>query len=360
MWGNLGQQIQAVAPSTSDSAGPPPTRFRSRGLDRRTVLTAGAAGLAGTGVGLVLGSGLSGVACAAKSLVLVPAIAWDWPKYPGMVSPDQYNFCDFMPLDPENSDIYKRSANSFSSNYLSFIRALEPSAPPPDLIDSALDDYANELYRSYVKYTSRPVSHRPSWYVRNYEDWIRQVAGQNNTEADRVMRFQGQPSDPSQPALLASCRDGSGKGWTNVSLQDKQHRLLMTAEAWGRISITPGEWYNSGFVGTKANGPYYTGYSRDDFFGPRGLLHSRVAELIVVYKPTLKLTVNGQLSPTGSERRLNLASELRVGPIRLHGGSGTHSPEFRVSTDSAGDSVVSGKSTSSTPFIVAVTVEFFV
>jgi hypothetical protein len=290
-----------------------------------------------------------------KALAVIPPIAWDWPKMDALVSPEQYNFADFMPVSPETAEVLTRSSSKFSSNYKSFIEVLDPAAPPSSVITQAMDAYNNLDYRTWVLYPTRPVSKEPSYDIQNYQDWLDGMTPQVAPEADRTVTWQGMPPPQSEPGLLASSDEN---GWTETTLSDALQQLSTTAQAWGRIPISPAPWFDSGFVGIKANGPYLTGYSRCQqgnavyFFGPGGLLYSRVSELIVAYKPTVTLTVNGQLSPIDSQR-VSSALEVRIGSIQCKGS------ETSVSTDNAGNTVVSGTPASETPFIVGVTVEFY-
>ena len=163
---------------------------------------------------------------------------------------------------------------------------------------------------------------------------------------------------------------GSG-GWekTDIFNQDSSVKVKITVQSSTRVAVNPGDWYPGGFLSELAKaqqgatGQGYTivspwvakgGPGSSSLFGQYGLAGTRVAELLVVYKPSFEITMSANTYQQ-NKQKFEASGGLRIGPFTF-GGSGGHESEFTKNTSTA--NTFKGGSTSEDPQIIGIVVAF--
>jgi hypothetical protein len=291
------------------------------------------------------------------ALSVVPALPWIWPAITAMVSPDQQQVCDAIPDLSPGQGVYLPTSSSFSDNYGAFLAVLDPAAPPPDLVAQALAAYRNDVFKTWVNYDTTPVAHRPAWHVESPADWLAGVAASPCAPAQIKLTCPAE-TPAGAPAPLAACTGGV---WSDLRLAAPIASIVMSAEAWGRVPIAPGGWFDSGALAAKRLGPYLAGYTalatpgKTALFGPGGLLSGRVSALIVALKPKISLTLSGQLSSLEAAL-LSGAQSVRIGPLELNANLGEVAAAAK---QPGGGATITGAVSDGRPLIVAMAIERF-
>lgn len=162
-----------------------------------------------------------------------------------------------------------------------------------------------------------------------------------------------------------------GGGWekSDIFNQDASTTVKVSMQSSTRVKVNPGDWYDGGFMSQLAKatqGPTGQGYTitapwvakggqgSSSLFGQYGLAGSRVAELVLGFKPSFEITM-GANTYQQNKQKFEASGGLRIGPFTF-GGSGGHESEFTKST--AKMNTFSGGSTSENPQIIGVIVGF--
>lgn len=164
--------------------------------------------------------------------------------------------------------------------------------------------------------------------------------------------------------------DGGG-GWekTDIFNQDASVRVKITVQSSTRVPVTPGDWYPGGFLAdlaSSAQGPTGQGYTivapwmasggkgSASLFGQFGIAGTRVAELVVAYKPSFEITMSANTYQQ-NKQKFEASGGIRIGPFSFGGHGGSES-DYTKSTAKA--NTFSGGSTSEDPQIIGVIVAF--
>ena len=303
--------------------------------------------------------------------LLVPMKEWDWDvQSSGYITQEQFELCDHIPQSCEPYDQFTSSSQSFSDNYRAFLYALDPEFQPNSLLENAKSNIR-------IPNGTPSESHKPrGWTIVRNDDGID--------------RWQPYWSISNQPRDWRGINGGNGgtikipvntlgsKKLIEFLIGDKVFQLIVTrpskvqnieiyAEAWDRIQIYPGDWYDSGMIKLGSKGPFLPGYvenigdSNDTnlgvpIFGPRGLFCCRISELVVAYKPCLIIDVNDSLVTQDREKLMN-ATELQIAGFVLNkSGSGNVYELLKTKKNDAGTTYYYC-STSPRPVIVGVIIE---
>lgn len=270
--------------------------------------------------------GLIELSTAPNFQLLEPAIEWNWEVTAIGITPrEQYEFSDHIPQSCEPSAQFFSSSNSFSDNYRTFLDVLahnfqpstilsdakskiqEPATPPADT--SNVPDGWTKVYDG-----AGILRWRPDWILSAHpEDWKSRVL--TNTQfsgtinlIDTILNSNNNDLN-NQPILKYK---GNNSNWQSIFPQPEQmNKLEIYAEAWDRIQIYPGRWYNSSIIGLGKNGPFISNYHNSDIFGDTGLLKCRVSEFVVVYQPQLMMNVSNSFVEMYGQELLN-TTELQV------------------------------------------------
>ncbi|NOK32785.1 hypothetical protein D7W79_18615 [Corallococcus exercitus] len=303
---------------------------------------------------------------------LEPAMEWDWaPTGDGILGAAAYHFYDSMPASSDPDALFVSTGDSFSGNYLAFLQLLRSDFQPALTLKQTLsvaqqpqsDPASSPTPRGWTKILSASnlLQWAPDWCpAKTPQDWIQDVCSQPSPPAgslalDPRAAFGGEVAPAA--SSLVQARTGTGRP---VPLGFQPGELLslnLSAQAWGRVPITPGAWYSSALMMLGRSGPFVEGRTPSQVFGPTGLLRCRVAEMVLAYKPSVQMRV----SPSFASRHaatLGAATGLSVGGVPIQGA--VQRPAFVPRKDSGPDGVTFQSTTASQiPVIVAVMLETF-
>jgi len=157
-----------------------------------------------------------------------------------------------------------------------------------------------------------------------------------------------------------------GGSWKslNISKDDQSVTATISVKSSTFVPVTPGDWYDGGFVKALALNEGGAGYilqspwtptgSANAAFGANGLLSSMVSGLVVVYQPSFEITMS-ESTFNQVQQQISASAGLRIGPFTF-GGNGGHTSDYQVST--SGSTSFKGGSTSTDPLIIGITVAF--
>ncbi len=152
---------------------------------------------------------------------------------------------------------------------------------------------------------------------------------------------------------------------TNITKSDRSVTATIRVESATNILITPGAWYDGGFLkqlakaGNEGTGyeilsPYTVKKGDHPLFGSKGLCSTMVTGLVVVYKPSFEVIM---MSSTYKEHEetISASAGFRIGAFSFGGKGGYYQHDVKT-TDNI--TTFSGSSTSTDPLIIGVTVGF--
>jgi hypothetical protein len=158
----------------------------------------------------------------------------------------------------------------------------------------------------------------------------------------------------------------AGGGWEklDITTNDKSVKAVISVKSSTLVPVSPGPWYDGGFMSNLAKSQAGSGYVLDSpwiasggpnsMFGASGLLSTRVGQLVVVYQPSFEITMS-QATFEEHHEKYEASLGLRIGPFQF-GGSGGHESTFTHDTE--GKTTFKGGSTSTDPLIIGVAVAF--
>ena len=92
-------------------------------------------------------------------------------------------------------------------------------------------------------------------------------------------------------AELLSTTDDASKTRQAIDSNINFQKVVIKAKSWGQISITPGSWYDSSIISLASSSLSAQLYKQ--FFGPDGLLASRVSSFYVAYQVEITFFTQG-------------------------------------------------------------------
>lgn len=158
---------------------------------------------------------------------------------------------------------------------------------------------------------------------------------------------------------------GSG-GWDKLDIADDDASVQVDISVKSATTdiVTPGVWYNGGFLKNLAQNQGAGGYqlaagwtptgATNAAFGEHGLLSTMVAQLLLVYQPAVTITMAASTYQRNYQK-INASGGLRIGPFSF-GGSGGHTSDYTLKTDGSTSFTVT--STSTIPQLIGVSVGF--
>ncbi|MDJ0840311.1 MAG: hypothetical protein QNK37_27625 [Acidobacteriota bacterium] len=152
---------------------------------------------------------------------------------------------------------------------------------------------------------------------------------------------------------------------TNISKSDKTVKANISFKSSTVVPITPGAWYNGGFLrqlahaGNDGTGyqilePYTATEGEHALFGKNGICPTMVTGLVVVYKPSFEVTMKSSTYKE-HERKINAGGGFRIGPFSFGGSGGHYEHDVRTTGNTT---TFGGSSTSDDPIIIGYTVGF--
>tara|TARA_R110000868_G_scaffold4656_25_gene29029 strand:+ start:780 stop:1859 length:1080 start_codon:yes stop_codon:yes gene_type:complete len=240
-----------------------------------------------------------------RNQVLVPSQDWDWTTAAsGSIPTNQFYLADTLPQSTENGSEFAASSDSFSKNYRLFLDMIDLSTFP-----SAVNLQLAKNRIIAPSGTPAGGTAPPGWtkimrsgVLRWAPNWIASDTCKNWTN-------QAVTKPPSKPQTITISL-GSGTQQSAIaadlianhpSLQPETllrtfNSVAITAQNWGKITLTPGEWFESGLLQIGQS------YMKNPamFFGSSGLLRGRVSAFYVGFNVTLKFS--GEKNLTSSQR----------------------------------------------------------
>lgn len=277
---------------------------------------------------------------------LSPAVPWDWPvDGSGTTSSAKWTFCDTMPASWGGGAVYARGTESFTSNYRAFLDALDPArlGDRVKAARAALDDASNQ---TTVLFAETPPAARPAWLASQTPvQFAASVAGAKPRTIELPVA-----ADDRAPQLVVGL-GGSGP----TALDAHFTHVVITADGFGAVTLSPSGWYDSGLVSSArtpdAFRPGYAPRRRDLepkgngtwIFGRRGLLQSRSVSLLVALNPRAR----AKPRPTEAAVGVDTSSGARLAGIEFGADELVFGP----------DGSLSGARASDRPMLLGVRVE---
>jgi len=225
-----------------------------------------------------------------------------------------------------------------------------------------------------VKDQSGNLQWQPSFNIStDSQDWRQQLT--NGSIGKKTITLSASKSDDSINKSWAGASTSvstffwsayASGSWseTDISASDDSVEATITLESATNVLITPGEWYDGGFMKQLANAGNsgsgyqilqpYTADGKNALFGKNGLCSTMMTGLVVAYKPSFSVTMKSSTYKK-HEQDIKAAAGFRIGPFSF-GGSGGHYSQ-NVST-TGNTTTLTGGSTSDDPVILGVTVGF--
>lgn len=157
-----------------------------------------------------------------------------------------------------------------------------------------------------------------------------------------------------------------GGGWEqlNIDDSDKSVQVQISAKSSTLDLVSPGVWYNAGFLKNLAQNQGASGYqlaagwsvtgSKNAAFGQSGLVSTLVAGLALVYQPSVTVTMS-ESTMQRNKQKITANAGLRIGPFTF-GGSGGSQSDTQITM--GGTTSFTATSTSTDPLIIGVSVGF--
>lgn len=162
-----------------------------------------------------------------------------------------------------------------------------------------------------------------------------------------------------------------GGGWERMNLTEDDDSVTVNigVKSSTLVNVTPGSWYDGGLLSEIARAQQGSGgqgwkitepwvpcseEGRNSLFGPNGILKTGVAQLLVVYQPSFRITM-GHDTYERHHEKFQAGGGIRIGPFHF-GGHGGHESDYRHSTNQ--ENTFEGQSTSTFPQIIGVVVDF--
>ncbi|UXI02596.1 hypothetical protein [Photobacterium sp. TY1-4] len=284
--------------------------------------------------------------------VLIPSKTWSWkPTVTGTLPLSMVNFSDTLPASCSGGAFAfgtERLFNSYSlllnlideehfepKQVLIHARELikPPSQPPASASFTPLGWTKTTDGSGMLRWT-------PAYSISQWSDeWVDQITKGSNPQTIRI---------PIQHPI--SLKIGHATP-LELPLHTGSNYLEISAQAWNRIKITPGAWFNSSLLKfIKESRPLLQGgVNLDSVMGANGLLHCRVSELIVAYQPTVELTAFGSVE-AAIDRAVTTSNALTIGNIKFNRAEKSAEKSDGINT------IYSLSSDSKLPIMIAVNV----
>lgn len=250
------------------------------------------------------------------------------------------------------------------------LSSLIAQAQTPGLTD-ALNRYKDQQF--YTKYQDPNLGSFPAvpaWSVsQNSVSWTQMVeAGGGNpgnlgfSMADQAYDYKDTWAKGSASVSKFFWEVAVNGQWQRIEsfMSDKSLSVQVNFKAWDQVSITPGGWYNGGFVDFHKNGPFikgYTGYkdgsSATYMWGDGGAMNLMKTSMFVAYQPTISMTLS-QSVYNEFYQTWKASTGIRIGPFTF--GAAAGSTENTWNKKESGQTITA-VSTSNVPLIFGVTVE---
>jgi hypothetical protein len=150
----------------------------------------------------------------------------------------------------------------------------------------------------------------------------------------------------------------------NLTASDSSVTAEISVKSSTLVPVTPGDWYDGGFMRDLAVGSGGTGWTiaspwvaqggKASLFGENGLMPTRVSGLLAVYQPSFSVTM-AKSTFQENQSQFEASGGFKIGPFSIGGEGGSSSSYER---DTSGGTKFTATSTSTDPVLIGVTVAF--
>lgn len=291
-----------------------------------------------------------------RNQILVPSQSWDWsPSAVGSIPTNQFYLADNLPQSTENGSEFAASSDSFSKNYRLFLDMIDVATFPASAgLQQAKQRIAvptnspssGQAPSGWTKITPAGVIRwAPNWVAsQTSKDWANQASTKppGKPQTIRITLNAG-----GQPSAIANDLITNHPATQPEALLRNFSAVSITAKNWGKITLSPGDWFESGLLQIGQS------YMKNPqmFFGSSGLLRGRVSAFYVGID--VSLTFSGEQNLTQTQQtsiNQNQNLELLGIPLALD----------RTNSDLTGSSpTIAYSQTRISPEIIAVEIETY-
>lgn len=262
-----------------------------------------------------------GLTLLVQEQLLIPSKTWNWEEQiTGFLPLNMVNFVDTLPFSCRNLGSFNFSSNRLFDNYRLLLDLLDSSFQPQvqllaakKLVQKPHSNPVDSVIPpgwAKVKDGAGIVRWTPSYSISAWpKEWLAEVKTmRGNAQTIRIPLASKTPL----PLILF---DQNNKQ-KSVPLANQGNYLEIIAQAWNRIKITPGTWFNSGLIKLIKHhqGSFKGGYDFDALFGSQGLINCRISELLVAYQPKVELIANKSFV-LNHDKEVMQATQIRFGQI---------------------------------------------
>lgn len=248
----------------------------------------------------------------------IPTI-WNWDTNPsGSITRAQFEFCDTMPSSASPGE-FNPSGNSFSNNYADFLTLLNQDTFIPKSIltnniitnkppTEAVSGPAQPKGWTRVPNAAQVLNWQRLWGVSMSPiQWLGSVANNNQNKPLHLV------FDSTSANVVLSNSE-------HIAVpKDQIEKVTITASAWGRITVNPGDWFGNTVI-SLAQGDasvFLKPAFLDIALGSNGIIKSRVSEFIVAYMPSASITINSDFARVNNIKA-NSIDELSIAGFKYN------------------------------------------
>lgn len=238
-------------------------------------------------------------------------------------------------------------------------------------LSQALKRLDDHLY--YTKYQDPGLSDfppQPAWSMsQNSVSWTQMVQAGDGTPGSLGFSMRDQSYNYKNTWAEGSASVDeffwevavNGK-WQKIEsfMSDQNLSVTIGFKAWDQVSITPGGWYDGGFVNFHKNGPFIEGYTGYDdgsgntcMWGPAGTMNLMKTGMLVAYQPKVSLALS-QSAYKEFYQTWKIATGFRIGPFTFGGEAGQIKNTW---TKKESGLTLTADSTSTIPVIFGITID---
>jgi hypothetical protein len=207
----------------------------------------------------------------------------------------------------------------------------------------------------------------PAWNInKSYLKWVQEIQARGGTPLDTQFEINDDAYDYQNTWAKGSASikrlfwqvqvKGQWKRITEFS-SDENITARLSFKAVDTVPITPGTWYNGGFVTSVRNGPFTRGFSayKSDstwMWGEGGVMPLIKTAMVVGYQPSIEVKAS-QSTISSFVEDWKVATALRIGPFTFGGGAGQTTENW---TKNSSSNSITAISTSEIPVIIGINI----
>ncbi|MFT4535349.1 MAG: hypothetical protein ACI9P5_002715 [Saprospiraceae bacterium] len=194
--------------------------------------------------------------------VLSPPVCWNWQPTAGSQIPfNQFNFCDTMPQNVLDKNY--TAGDSFTTAYSSFLQLINLDTFPLDTLAKANivinDEPSIPVYSPapdgwvVIKNNAHLLQWSRIWNLSQTPiNWLASISTQENKPTNIVFEDPGTKIQTSNGDIIPV---------------NDESQMKITANAVGRVRVTPGKWYNSSLIRIAETDDNYLKVPANSIFG---------------------------------------------------------------------------------------------